>query len=618
MNIVVCIKQTPTAAEARLDDSTKRLVREGVSLTISSIDRRALIEGVRLRGEVGGTVTVLTMGPPQARSSLIEALARGADKAVHLSDPLFAGSDTLATARTLSMALKKLKPDLILCGKFTIDSETAQVPSELAEFLDLPQVTSIRKIRPTENANILWAERETDSGHEEYEVQLPALMSVTELIILPGPAPKPEDLQAAGENPPIEVWSAADLGADPSVLGAAGSPTTVAELRSAALERQGTVISGDDPEAAAKQLTAYLLENGLFQKNRQSSTAASRRQPPASPDPTKAVWVTAELVEGNIRPVTYELLGKAQDLANSLGGEVAAFLLDGCSDTTAHIAALGAYGADTVYVASDERLTAYNTELYTDILVASIRSHKPHVVLLPSTTDGRDLAPRVAARLQIGLTGDCVGLELDNNGQLAMIKPAFGGNIVSPIYSNTLPAMATVRPGMMNSCEPSWDAQPKIVSVAVSGDVKARVKLLQAVSEPGLGVTKLDDADTVVAIGQGIGGAEGVPVVHDLAAALNAAVAGSLRVATLGWLPPQLQIGLTGRTVAPRFYFAVAISGAPNHLVGTRKAQHIIAINSDPDAPIFKSANFGIVGDWSQIVPALTKAVLAAKSNLPD
>ena len=617
MDIVVCIKQTPTAAEARFDEKTKRLVREGVTLTMSSIDRRALLESVRLRNEVGGTVTVITMGPSQARSTLIEALARGGDKAIHLSDPLFAGADTLATSRTLAMAMKRIQPDLIMCGKFTIDSETGQVPSELAEFLDLPQLTSIRKILPTEDSKTLWVERETDEGHEQFEVPLPALFSVTELIIQPSQAPTPEQLAEAERSKPIEVWTAADLGADPSLVGASGSPTWVAELRSAALERDGTIISGDDPRAAAKQLTTYLIDRGLFQKRKTGSGGLPRRTPPSRPDPTKAIWVVAELVEGEIRPVTYELLGKAQELANALGGEVAAFLM-GDSNSRSHVATLGAYGADTVYVANDDDLTNYDTELYTKILTASVQRLQPYIILLPSTTNGRDLAPRVAARLQVGLTGDCVGLELDNHGELAMIKPAFGGNIVSPIYSKTTPIMATVRPGMMAACDPAWETRPLVAPIPIPEELDHRVKLLQAVAEPGLGATRLDDADSVVTIGLGIGGPENMPVVQELADALGGALAGSLRVATLGWVAPQLQIGLTGKAVAPRFFFAIGVSGQPNHLIGARKAEHIIAINSDPEAPVFKSANFGIVGDWSQIVPALTKEILQARRGSPE
>ena len=614
MHIVVCIKQTPTPAEARFDEATKTLVREGVKVGISSLDRRALQEGLRLRDELGGSVTVLTMGPPQARVALQETLIMGADKAIHLVDPLFAGADTLATARTITMAMERLRPDLILCGKFTVDSETGQVPSEVAELLGLAQVTSARKIRSTENPNVLWVERETDDGYQQYEIPLPALISVVELITKSW-RPTPEEIEA-GKGLPVEEWTAADLQADPALLGATGSPTWVAELRSAQLERKGTVISGEDPVAAAQQLTNYLLERGLFESPVARDGSPRRRPSPKESDPTQAIWVVAELVEGSLRPVTFELLGKAQELANRLGGEVAAVLLGG-PEVAAHTPALGAHGADTVYVASDPRLGVYDTELYTSILASAISHHQPSVVLLPSTTDGRDLAPRVAARLQVGLTGDCVGLELDAHGELAQLKPAFGGNIVAPIYSRTRPAMATVRPGMLEACEPDWDVQPRTVSLELPGDLKPRLKLLKSMVEPGLGATRLDAAQVVVGVGLGVGGPENLPMVRDLADALDAALAATLKVVTEEWLPTQMQIGLTGKAVAPRFYIAVGVSGQPNHLMGSRKAEHIIAINSDADAPIFKSADFGVVGDWAEVVPALTRAVLATRERVP-
>ena len=613
MEIAVCIKQTPRPDEARFDETTRTLIREGVGLTLSSLDRRALLEGIRLCGEVGGTVTVLTMGPPQARSVLIEALALGADKAIHLMDPLFAGADTLATARTISMALQQVKPDLILCGKFTIDSETGQVPSEVAEFMNLPQLTSVRKIQTTERPGVLWVERETDEGYEHYEISLPALLSVTEHITI-SKRPTAEELEV-GHEKPVKVLSAADLETDPSVFGAAGSPTWVAELRSAELERKGTIISGEYPEDAARQLTDYMLRNGLFQTEERHNGAFPRRSSPQNPNPARAVWVVAELVQRSLRPVTYELLGKAQDIANRVNGEVAVVLIGG-SDAASHIPALGAYGADTVYLANDDQLTDYNTELYTDLLVSAIRRLQPYAVLVPSTTNGRDMAPRVAARLQIGLTGDCIGIELDTDGELAQLKPAFGGNIVSPIYSKTLPAMATVRPGMLEARQPDWSIQPQTVRLDVPQILEPRLKLLQSAVEPGLGTTRLDESEVVVCIGLGIGGPENIPLVRQLADVLEAPLAGSLKVAAYKWVPSQLQIGLTGKAVAPRFYIAIGISGQPNHLVGAQKSEYVVAINNDAEAPIFTAANFGIVGDWARVVPALTKSILTAKKSL--
>ncbi|MBI4198190.1 MAG: electron transfer flavoprotein alpha/ beta subunit [Chloroflexi bacterium] len=615
MKIVVCVKQTPSAAETRFNEETKTLVREGVSLVISSLDRRALLEALRLRGEVGGTVTVVSMGPPQARSALQECLALGADDAVLLTDRALAGADTLATARALAAAIKKLAPDLVVCGKFSIDSETAQVPPEMAELLGLPQVTSARKVRPTSTPGALWVERETDEGYEQYEVSLPALLSVTELIIA-SRRPAPEAMEAAAQKG-ITVWNATDIGGTPALYGSAGSPTRVAELRSAALERKGRTVPGDNPAQAASQLADYLIANGLFQPRTARQATKARRSAGNRASSGVSVWAVAEVLEGRLRPVTHELLGAAQDIADRLGGKVAALLAGGPS-VAQHVRELGAYGADTVYLAADPRLASYDTEAYTHLVASAIGRHRPHVVLFPATTNGRDLAPRVAARLQIGLTGDCVGVEVDGAGEVAMLKPAFGGNVVSPIYSRTTPVMATVRPGALDARAPNRRVQPQVVPIPFSWEGESRVRLVQAAAQEGLDATGLDDADVVIGVGMGVGGPENLPEVKKLAEVLHASLGSSLRVATAGWLPPQVQLGLTGRTVAPRFYIAIGVSGQANHLVGARKAEHIVAINNDPNAPIFKSADFGVVGDWKQVVPPLVAALAERRPARQD
>lgn len=611
MEIVVCVKQTPDPAEARFDEKTKRLVREDVPLRLSSLDRRALLEALRLRETVGGTVTVISLGPPQARSVLIEGLALGADKAVLLTDPVFAGSDTLATARSLSAALRQLNPDLVMCGKFTIDSETSQVPGEIAEFLGWPQITSVRAVQTTDTSDVLSVERETDEGADRYEITLPALFSVTELVIKIRRT-SPEEIEAA-QSKPVTVWSAADVGIEPSTVGIEGSPTRVADLRSAQLERRGEVISSESPEDAAEQLTQYMVTNGLFQSSRETITAQPRRETPPTIDPSKTVWAVAELVDGKLRPVSLEMLGKAQDLADRLGGEVGAVLIGG-SKVGDLAPTLGAHGADLVYVAADDTLATYDTAAYTAILASAIQNNAPYAVMLPSTTNGRDLAARLAARLELGLTGDCVDLELDGDGELAQIKPAFGGNIVAPIYSSTTPALATIRPGMLEARSPRDDVTPRIVELnAAPTDPRVRLIEPRIDSEPG--ATKLDDAEVVVGIGNGIGGQDNIPVVQELVESVDGALAASLRVASARWVSPQLQIGLTGKAVTPLFYIAVGISGQANHLFGTRKTRHVIAINNDPEAPIFKGADIGVVGDWAEIVPALTQALRAAKAQ---
>lgn len=610
MKIAVCVKQTPIPAEAHMDPATKAMVRDGVALTISSIDRRALLEALRLRDVIGGSVTVLTMGPPLASSALTECLALGADNAVHISDPSLAGSDTLVTAWVLSRALAKLKPDLVVCGKFSIDSETGQVPSQMAEFLDLPQITSVRKIHAGIAHNSLILERETDEGYQQYEMTTPGLISVTELII--GSRRPDDEEMEVGKSKPIRRFNLESLRIEPSMVGSLGSPTWVGELRSAGLKRNGKVIAQGDPEDAARNIASYMVSNGLFKTGGKSDKISIRPPAPINPDLSKEVCVVSELSNGSVRAVTLELLGEAQRLAQTLGGGVSTILIGGAG-CERFGRMLGAYGADTVYVASSDILSLYRTDTYTSIVSSTITDFRPFAVLFGSTTNGRDLAPRVAARLKIGLTGDCVGFEFESGEGLAQLKPAFGGDIVSPIFSRTTPIMATVRPGVLNSAGPDWSIVPKLIPLDTSVSDHQSLRLLHDEPEPELESIALDSAETIIGVGIGIGGPENLPVIRELNEAVGGAIGGTLQVAVARWLPPQLQIGLTGRSVAPVFHIAIGLSGQPNYLVGVKNAKHIIAINNDPEAPIFSASDFGVIGDWKEIVPCLTRVIREIK-----
>ncbi len=606
MNIVVCVKQTPIPAEAHLDAVTRAMVREGVALTISSIDRRALLEGLRVRGVMGGSVTVLTMGPPDARVTIEECLALGADEGIHISDPLLAGSDTLVTALVLSRALERIHPDLILCGKFSIDSETSQVPSQIAEFLDLPQVTSVRKIDPGPSVHSLILERETDEGFQRYRLNVPGLVSVTELII-GSRRPNDEEIEI-GKAKPIETINVDSLGLDPALVGRLGSPTWVGEFRPAGLHRNGEVINTGDPEEGARKIASFLAGKGLFSSVVKEDTARLRPPVPPNSDPAKEIFVVIELSQGIIRRVSFELLGEAKRLAESLHSKVAAILI-GDVECERFVEEVGAYGADIAYVASSQQLKQYRTDIYTSTIVSAITKFKPFAVFFPATTNGRDLAPRVAARLRLGLTGDCVGFEFQDDGALAQLKPAFGGDIVSPIFSRTTPIMASVRPGILDRLKPNWDITPRMIPLEVSGSMDDNLRLVTDEVEPNLESIALDSAETIIGVGLGIGGPENLPLIRELSDVFGGAVGATLQVTAARWLPGQLQIGLTGRSVAPTFHIAIGISGQPNYLVGVKKSQNIIAINNDPEAPIFNASDFGVVGDWKEIVPCLIRVI---------
>ena len=228
---------------------------------------------------------------------------------------------------------------------------------------------------------------------------------------------------------------------------------------------------------------------------------------------------------------------------------------------------------------------------------------------------GRDFAPRVAARLELGLTGDAIGLEIDEQERLVQLKLAFGGNIVAPILSKTFPQMATVRPGMLQAMHPDWSRQPSIQRLELAGRWVDPDP--DGAGHPGGRRERysLEDAEIVVGVGTGLGRRENLKLARELAEVLGAAIAATRRVTDANWLPRQHQVGLTGKAIAPKLYLALGIRGVMNHTIGIQRAQTIVAINTDPEAPIFQVANYGIVGDCLHLIPALTQALAEAKQR---
>ncbi|MEK6324889.1 MAG: FAD-binding protein [Acidobacteriota bacterium] len=602
MRIVVCIKQVPEVAEIRFDSETNTLVREGVPNSVNPFDRRALAEAIRLRDLCGGEVVVLTMGPPQAREALVECLGAGADRALHLVDKAFAGSDTLATARALALALRREHYDIIFCGKYSVDAETGQVGPELAEMLDLPQVTGATKLELSEDYKQLTVERETDDGFETIECDLPVLLTAAERLIRPIKVKEPQ-LEAARAKPIVEV-TAAELCADSSIFGFSGSPTWVQEIRSLARTRQVEMIEGANAEEKAARLIERLEVRGSLRATREAPGVAAAFNANLEPVSGREVWAVAELLDAKLRRVSFELLGKGIELAGRLNARLAAFVAG--AGASVHVKALAAHGADRIYLAEDERLTTYSTAAYTSLLVDAIKTYNPVVVLLPSTSNGRDLAPRVAARLAVGLTADCVDLDVNEQGALVQYKPAFGGNIVALIYSRTLPQIATVKPGMLRAVAPNEARTAEVIQVAMPKLDDQRARLIEVRKEVSLEVAELDEAERIVCVGTGIGGPESLVAIEALAQALGAQIGATRRVVDQGWLPRHQQIGLTGRVVSPLLYLGIGVRGALNHTIGIQQAGTIVAINIDPTAEIFHTADFGMVGDWADIVSALT------------
>ncbi len=606
MKIAVCIKQVPVVSMLKFDNETRRVVREGMPNEVNPYDVLALSLATRLSQEHGAEVVALTMGPPQASDALVQALAMGADRAVHLNDRAFAGSDTLATSRALALALEREQPDLVICGRNSTDAETGQVGPEIAEMLGLPQITAVSRLDMDPSAGTIAATRLTDEGYQELECPLPALVTITD-----GAAeevyPRREQMQEAASRP-IEHLSAIDLTDDMSQFGLDGSPTWVDEIFSLESARLGTMVRDVPTEEAVSQLMEFLEERGVFDGKSSSRSGGVARGSRLERGPQGAIWVAAEVIAGTVRPVTLELLGRARELAVQIGANVEAVLIG--DDNEGRIRELTAYGADTVHVAGDARFAEYDTETHTVALTTAIRAHSPFAVLVPSTANGRDLAARVAGRLELGLTGDCVGLDIDDEGRLSQLKPAFGGSIVAPILSRTLPNMATVRPGILTACEPDESIEPMVNRIGVESVAASGVRVLRSVSDESAEGAELEHATRIVAVGKGIGGPENLGPIRDLAAAFGASIGTTRDVADLGWLPRQYQIGLSGKAVAPSLYVAVALRGPFNHTVGIQRSGTIVAINNRARSQIFRASDFGILGDWTEIVPELTSAVM--------
>jgi electron transfer flavoprotein alpha subunit len=330
-------------------------------------------------------------------------------------------------------------------------------------------------------------------------------------------------------------------------------------------------------------------------------------------DAYRGVWVIAEHLHGQFRRGTFELLGEGRRLADKLGVELAAVLLGHRIEGMA--GDLIAHGADRVYLAQDPVLGHYRTGPYADVLSGLINRHKPEIVLISATPQGRDLAPRVAARLSAGLTADCTGLDIaESERLLVQTRPAFGGNLMATIVSRyARPQMATVRPGVMKALEPDASRTGEVVTVPVHLDERGMMtRVIEIVQQEADGQVNLQDAEIIVSGGRGLGKPENFALIRELAAALGGAVGASRAAVDAGWIPAYHQVGQTGRTVQPKLYVACGISGAVQHLAGMSSADCIIAINKDPAAPIFNVATYSIVGDLFEIVPALTKKLREA------
>ncbi len=690
LRIAVLAKQIPRFDDLRLG-ADGRLARDGAEAEINPYCRRGIAKGVELARATGGSCTVFTLGPPQAAEVLAEAIAWGADDGVLVSDPAFAGSDTLATSRALAGAITRSGPyHLILAGLNSVDGDTGQVGPQLAELLGLPFLAGVREL--SLEGDLVTAGCELDDGFVTAAVRLPVLLTAAERLCAPCKVPPSERGELAGR---IRVVAAADLGGGP--WGQKGSPTEVGEVRLLAHDRRRIMLAGTLTEQVRR--AAELIKRSAERLPRDAPIA----QVPLAGGDGPVVAVIAE--PGRSR-ANAELLGAAARLAADLGGHVtlltplapsevagaqeglalardawaqgadrvvalraenvqaAGAATDGIAavgpaggsaaggpargsaaesivpagtapaDTSSRGAAiqgavthgavsqgavsqgavsLGAVAQGAVSLGAVAESSAAQNVQAEDVATAVAawaqrpvgrqadgQRSQPWAILAPSSSWGREVAGRVSAALGAGLTGDAVGLEVAE-GRLVSWKPAFGGQLVAAVTARSLVQMATVRAGVLPLLGPRSDAGTAVVEQR-SITPRGRVTLSERRTndEPA----RLALATSVVCVGQGVDPAcygELTPLLD----ALGAELAGTRKVTDAGWLPRSRQVGITGRAVSPAVYLLLGASGKFNHMVGTRSAGLVVAVNTDPGAPVFDAADVGIVGDWAQVVPML-------------
>ena len=583
MRIAVLVKQVPKFEEMELGPDG-RLRRDNVELEMNPYCRRAVSKAVELAAERDGSrVTVFTLGPPPAEDTLREAIAWGLARDVDIdgvlvTDPVYAGSDTIRTAAVLAKVLELEGPfDLILTGRNSVDADTGQVGPQIAELLDVPFLTGVRHLAI--DGTLVSARCEHDDGWMQAEVELPAILSCAERLCEPAKVdPADRALVPAAR---ISRLTHADVG--PLQVGA-DSRTHVGEVKVTEVARANERW----PDAPLDEQVAKVAE--LLRTRGEHTDGEPTASVPMSRTGTSCTMV---LCEPDRAHTTRELLGAAQQLS----GNVLAVVVEPPDNR-----ALVSWGADEVMHLVGENVE----EDVANAAVTLVATDSPWTILAPSTAWGREVASRLAARLDAGLVGDAVDLEVANH-RLVAWKPAFGGQLVAAITCTSALQIATVRAGVLPTLAPreigDW---PDDGHRTMRMRGRSRVRVLARTRDDDIDV--LAEARAVIAVGKGIPPDE-YAALEPLRVALGAELGATRKVTDEGWLPRSRQIGITGRSIAPGLLVSIGASGKFNHAIGMRAAGTVLAINNDPNAPIFEHADYGIVGDWRAVVPRLVAAL---------
>jgi electron transfer flavoprotein alpha subunit len=601
MDFVVLAKVVPALESLRFDPVRRTVIRDGAELYLNPFDQRALRVALELR-RPGETVRVVSLGPPSSAAALRDARALGADRVRLLTDACFAGSDVLATARALAQGIGPLGSALVLAGAWSTDSETGQVGPEVAALLGIPVVSEARAIVRSPDGSSFSIEADTPTGWVRVRAAPPLVITVGEKIAKPL-RPTPESLSALRE-PSVELVGARELEIDPAWVGLRGSPTEVVAVEAAAPSRTPRVFAQGAPAVRVQEAVEALRP--LLRRSAEAPAAL-----PPAPASLLADREVGVLVTDSSGELDADATGVLSEVRRALADRwpsaiwVGAPPSEGATYRLELAGALGGYVLDPAGVPFDSSSAA--------IAVGGVLDTRRALgaVVFSGSPFGREVAGLLAARRALGLVGDAVTVSSGTDGSLLWTKPSFGGRTLATIRTRTRPGLATVRPGTFapstaagppggfrwRSIRVPWPA-PRVVREAEGRELEAGVSI--------------ERSDVVVAVGMGVGGPDGITRLGPTLATWGAALTATRRVVDAGWVPRQLQVGLTGRALAPRLAILLGVRGATNHMIGWKRAGTTLAVNQDPEAPVFRDVDVGIVGSVEEIVPLLEQPVASA------
>ncbi|HUX95072.1 MAG TPA: FAD-binding protein [Bacteroidales bacterium] len=632
LTIISLIKQVPLPSEMRMGEDG--LMDRTKAKSIINIDCQFGLEaGLQLKKQnPEARLIVCSMGPKSFENALRTAISMGYDEAFLLSDRKLGGSDTYATGVAISTMLKHLgfhkdskDPFIILAGRQTSDGDTAHVPSQVAESIGIPQATFVESLKADGTGNVI-AKRIIEGGYQMMKLPIPCVISLTPTGI---PPRKPSLIGAIkARNLEITTFGIEDIGLGTEKIGINGSPTIVAKVVNIVSERPPVIMSEGQNEVSLVDSLIANFKKGRNVMEKKEKAAKQEIERPDFPEKdfrngARGIITWAEVTNGKISRPSIELLTPARNLANHLGNGTKVMTLIIGKNIQSLAQTMIEHGSDEVIVVENDKLEEYLVLPFSSIFAQVIKERKPEIALFAATTSGRELAPRIGMKTNSGVTADCTGLEIgeyvDKKEKviyrpiLESRRPTYGESKLATILGFVCPQVSTARAGTFEVPKRVVGRQGIVSSFTpVLKDDDFVVEIIKTVRGEG-GLQNLFDADIIISGGRGTT-SDNLSLIQALAEALikqgvNAEWACSRPVVDEGVAEYARQIGQTGKTIRPKIYIAVGVSGAIQHLAGMKESETIIAIDHNPKAHIFHNADFGILGEYSDIIPELIERV---------